>query len=170
MTEQQPYRVVEKFSDFELRDYPDYTLIEFEVTGDFMSAGNAAFYPLVNYISGRNEAGQKMAMTAPVLQATRADVHHTVSFVLPSNMKPEEVPVPKDARVRVNHVAGHRAAVRSFGGSWKEARFMENADRLRAAVAAAGLLAEGNVYFARFDPPWKPGFLKKNEVLLRVSG
>lgn len=169
MTEQQPYRVVEKFPEFELRDYPDYTLIEFEVTGDFMSAGNTAFYPLVNYISGRNVTGQKIAMTAPVLQTTREDVHHTVSFVLPAHMKPEDVPVPKDARVRVNHVAGHHAAVRSFGGSWKEARFMENAARLRAAVAAAGLTSEGDAYFARFDPPWKPGFLKKNEVLLRVT-
>lgn len=170
MTEQQPYRLVERFPEFELRDYPDYTLVECEVTGDFMAAGNAAFYPLVNYISGRNETGQKMAMTAPVLQETRDKVHHTVSFVLPAGMKPGDVPVPKDARVRVNHVAGHRAAVRSFGGSWKEARFMENAARLRAAVAGAGLVPEGDVYFARFDPPWKPGFLKKNEVLLRVAG
>ncbi|MEY4102418.1 MAG: hypothetical protein RIR88_552, partial [Actinomycetota bacterium] len=26
-----------------------------------------------------------------------------------------------------------------------------------------------NPYFARFDPPWKPWFLKRNEVLVALA-
>lgn len=40
---------------------------------------------------------------------------------------------------------------------------------LLAAVRRAGLEPVGGVYFARFDPPWKPGFLKHNEALVAVA-
>ena len=169
MTEQQPYTVVSTHSDFEIREYPAYVLAQVDVTGDFMSAGNMAFSPLVRYISGNNAVGQKMAMTAPVIQETTAGNRHTVSFVLPAGVDPSSLPVPRDARVRAVPVAAHRAAVRKFGGGWNEARFMRNGEELRAAVRGAGLQTEGDVYFARFDPPWKPGFLKKNEALIRLA-
>jgi len=168
MTEQQPYTVVSKHADFEIRKYPAYVLVQVDVTGDFMSAGNVAFSPLVRYISGNNAGGQRMAMTAPVLQETVASNQHTVSFVLPAGMDASAIPVPRDARVRTTAVAAHRAAVRKFGGGWNEKRFMENGEALLAAVRGAELATEGEVYFARFDPPWKPGFLKKNEALIRL--
>ena len=168
MTEQQPYTVVSTHDGFEIREYPAYVLAQVDVVGDFMSAGNMAFSPLVRYISGNNTGGQKMAMTAPVLQETTAGSTHTVSFVLPAGVDPTSLPVPRDARVRAVRVAAHRAAVRKFGGGWNEKRFMENGEALLAAVRGAGLATEGDVYFARFDPPWKPGFLKKNEALIRL--
>ena len=168
MTEQQPYTVVSTHDGFEIREYPAYVLAQVDVVGDFMSAGNMAFSPLVRYISGNNTGGQKMAMTAPVLQETTSGSTHTVSFVLPAGVDPTSLPVPRDARVRAVPVAAHRAAVRKFGGGWNEKRFMENGEALLAAVRGAGLATDGDVYFARFDPPWKPGFLKKNEALIRL--
>jgi hypothetical protein len=169
MTEQQPYTVVSTHDGFEIREYPAYVLAQVDVVGDFMSAGNMAFSPLVRYISGNNTDGQKMAMTAPVLQETVVGNKHTVSFVLPAGVDPASLPVPRDARVRAVPVAAHRAAVRMFGGRWNEARFKQNGEALIAAVRGAGLETQGDVYFARFDPPWKPGFLKKNEALIRLS-
>jgi hypothetical protein len=62
-----------------------------------------------------------------------------------------------------------RVAARRFGGGWTDARFAENGEALRVAVERAGLHPAGNVYFARYDPPWKPGFLKHNEALVRVD-
>jgi hypothetical protein len=168
MTEQQPYTVASSHADFEIREYPAYVLAQVDVLGDFMSAGNMAFSPLVRYISGNNTVGQKMAMTAPVLQETILGNKHTVSFVLPAGVDPASLPIPRDARVRAVPVAAHRAAVRKFGGGWNEKRFMANAEALLAAVRGAGLATDGDVYFARFDPPWKPAFLKKNEALIRL--
>jgi hypothetical protein len=168
MTEQQPYTVVSTHADYEIREYPAYVLAQVDVVGDFMSAGNMAFSPLVRYISGNNAVGQKMAMTAPVLQETVLGNKHTVSFVLPAGVDATSLPIPRDARVRAVPVAAHRAAVRTFGGGWNEKRFKANGETLLAAVRGAGLETEGDVYFARFDPPWKPGFLKKNEALIRL--
>ena len=55
------------------------------------------------------------------------------------------------------------------GGGWNEERFMGFAEKLLQSVKAAGLEVVGEVQFARFDPPWKPGFLKHNEVLVEVN-
>lgn len=169
MTEEQPYTVLKQLDGFEVRHYPDYVLVKVDVTGDFMRAGNVAFGPLVSYISGNNAAGKKIAMTAPVLQETHAEESHTVSFVLPAGMAISDVPVPSNARVSTQHVAAHEAAVMKFGGGWNGDRFQENGDILQKKVREAGLTAVGNVYYARFDPPWKPWFLKRNEVLIALA-
>ena len=68
MTEKQPYSVLERYPDMELREYPAGMQIETEVKGDFINAGSIGFRPLVNFISGNNKAGQAIAMTAPVIQ------------------------------------------------------------------------------------------------------
>ena len=168
MTAQQPFRLLSKFGDVEVRHYPDYVLMQVEVDGEFMRAGNVAFGPLVSYISGSNASGTKIAMTAPVIQEPTGEKTHLVSFVLPAGMLAADVPLPRNARVSTVPVAAHDAVVLPFGGSWNAARFQRKATELLEAVAANGLTAQGNVYFARFDPPWKPGFLKRNEALINV--
>jgi hypothetical protein len=37
------------------------------------------------------------------------------------------------------------------------------------AVKSVGLEPIGSVYWARFDPPYKPAFLRRNEALIRVK-
>ena len=79
-----------------------------------------------------------------------------------------DVPVPANARVVTKHVPAHNAAAMKFGGGWNGDRFQENGELLQKKVHEAGLNPVGNVYYARFDPPWKPWFLKRNEVLLAL--
>ena len=169
MTEQQPYNVVRTFEDFELRRYPDYVLVQVNVAGDFGRAANAGFGPLFRYISGSNEAAARIPMTAPVLQETRSESSHTVSFVLPSGTDAGAVPLPAEARVSVRNVAAHLAAARKFSGAWSEARFAENGQALLESVRREGLTPVGGLYYARYDPPWKPGFFKRNEALTVVA-
>jgi len=169
MTEQQPYNVVRTFEDFELRRYPDYALVQVDVAGDFGRAANAGFGPLFRYISGSNEAAARIPMTAPVLQETRSESSHTVSFVLPSGTDAGAVPLPAEARVSVRNVAAHLAAARKFSGAWSEARFAENGQALLKSVRREGLTPVGGLYYARYDPPWKPGFFKRNEALTVVA-
>lgn len=169
MTQEQPYTVLSDRGSFEVRHYPEYVLLQTTVSGDFMRAGNVAFGPLVSYISGSNARSQKIAMTAPVLQETIAETEHTVSFVLPEGMNPVDIPLPSNARVTTKVIAAHDAAAVKFGGGWNAERFEERGKQLLHDVVAAGLVPVGNVYFARYDPPWKPWFLKRNEALLALQ-
>jgi hypothetical protein len=169
MTEHQPYDVVRDYDGFELRHYPQHVLVDAVVRGDFFAAGNRGFGSLLGYISGNNAAAQRFAMTAPVMQAPRSEVEHTVSFVLPAGVDVKSVPAPRDAVLSTRVVPPHTVAARRFSGGSSEPRYDENAAALLAALAREKLTPSGSVYFARFDPPWKPGFLRHNEVLVAIA-
>ena len=184
MTEQQPYEVLRRFPEFELRRYPAHLVAEVEVDGAFADAGNRAFGLLVGFISGGNSdrgkvamtapvvqepASARIAMTSPVVQEAAADPgRHVVSFVMPAACSLETLPVPTDPRVRVRQVPAQVAAARSFSGRWTEGLYREHVATLRDAVGRAGLEVVGAPRFARFDPPWTPWFLRRNEVVLPV--
>ena len=170
MTQQQPYKVLAQHKGFELREYPAGIQIETTVGGDFINAGSLGFRPLVQFISGNNKASQSIAMTAPVIQESASTSKHMVRFVLPEEMKHGDVPDAVDPRVKVIQVPKHLAAAKRFSGSWSPARFDLEGEKLISETLSSGLETVGSLYFARFDPPWKPGFLKRNEVLIRVKG
>lgn len=169
MTEELPYTVLRDFGDFEVRRYPEHVLVQVTGHGDITSVGYRAFQPLFQFISGNNSSSQSIAMTAPVLQEEVAANTHVVSFVMPADMAAESTPAPMDARVATKPVAGFDAAVLSFSGSWNENRLREKGRELQRAVANVGLETTGNVLFARFNPPWMPWFLKRNEALIALA-
>jgi hypothetical protein len=188
MTEQQPYELVRRYPHFELRRYPDHVVAEVAVTAGFDRAGNTAFRHLFNYISGSNVERRKLAMTAPVLQeggpseklAMTAPVlqagpltaggpsRFVVAFVLPVGVTADTAPVPTDPMVAIRAVPGSLAAAVRFTGSGSEAAFGRRSSALQEALKLAGLVPVGAPRFARFDPPFKPWFLRRNEVVQDV--
>ncbi len=169
MTEVQPYTVTRKYEGFEVRSYPDHQVVEVEVDGNFFQAGNRGFRPLIAYISGNNSQRTQIAMTAPVIQAATPTGTQTVSFVMPASMDAAAVPTPSDPVVRARQVQAGLVAARIFSGGSSDARFAENAAELLSALRKENLVPDGEVYFARYDPPWKLGFLKRNEALVRLA-
>jgi hypothetical protein len=169
MTEKQPYKVLSSQLGFEIREYPAGLHIQTKVRGDFETAGSRGFSPLVRFISGNNSDRASIAMTAPVIQSSSSESDHVVSFVLPKNLTEDMAPKAVDSGVRVINVPEHTAAARTFSGSWSKGRYEKEAAELLSKLSLAGIEAIGEVYFARFDPPWKPGFLRHNEVLVRVK-
>ena len=170
MTEHQPYTVVRRHDRFEVRQYPAHMLVQVDVRRGLDSGAGAGFGPLFQYISGSNAERQSIAMTAPVLQQPRDAGVQTVSFVMPAAMDPGSTPSPRDPRVRTAPVAPRLVAARRFTGAARTSRFADQGAQLLAAVRAAGLDPVGDVYYARFDPPWKPGFLRHNEALVEIAG
>ena len=190
MTEQQPYELVRRYPHFELRRYPAYAVAEVQVNATFDRAGNAAFRHLFNYISGSNTAQQKLAMTAPVVQGVEtseklamtapvlqsvplpgadAPADFVVAFVLPAGVTAETAPVPTNPDVKIRAVPGSLGAAVRFSGSGTEKAFARHNPGLQAALTLAGLTAVGPPRFARFDPPFKPWFLRHNEVIQDVQ-
>ncbi len=183
MTEQQPYEVLEQHDGFELRRYPAHLVVEVEVEGSFEDAGNRAFRSLFRYITGNNRsrqsvamtapvlqeaASEKVAMTAPVTQAETAEGGYVVAFVLPAAMTLDTAPVPADPQVQVREVPERLAAAVRYSGRWTQGSYERHLAELLDAVAAAGLMATGTPRLARFDPPFKPWFLRRNEVVQDV--
>jgi hypothetical protein len=171
MTEQQPYDVLARYPGFELRRYPAHVVAEVEVEGSFENAGISGFRPLVGYISRGG-----VAMTAPVLQQAAEDADDVttasffrIAFVMPAGATTDALPVPADGRVSIRAVPETTAAAARFSGRWTRSSFQRHATLLQHAVAEAGLQPAGALQWARFDPPWTPWFLRRNEVLLPVA-
>ena len=111
-------------------------------------------------------------MTSPVLQQqpdSRPD-RHAVAFVMPACYTIDTLPTPSDRRITIREVPTQLAAAGSYTGRWSEAGYREHLAELRAAAQHAGFEVAGPPRFARFDPPWTPWFLRRNEVVLPVVG
>jgi hypothetical protein len=168
MTEKQPYSVVSTDDGFEVRRYLEHMVAQVDVRGDGAGA-SAAFGPLFQYISGSNAEQQSIAMTAPVVLEPRANGEQTVSFVMPAVMDATTTPQPRDPRVRTTVIGSRLVAAVRFTGTARASRFAEKGRQLLTAVHDAGLQPVGDVYYARFDAPSMPGFLRHNEALVEIA-
>ena len=185
MTEQQPYEVVRAEPDFELRRYPEHVVAETLIRDvDFEDAGSRAFRYLFGYISGDNTARQSIEMTAPVVQSSARGSRiamttpvvqeqsaggFVVAFLLPAGMTAATAPAPSRPEVTVRTIPEKLTAVLRFSGRWTESSWQKHREDLLAAVHEAGLTVLGEPRFARFDPPYRPWFLRRNEVLVDVA-
>lgn len=170
MVNAQPYTILEELpGGVEIRHYPAHTLISVDVQAPFQNAGNAGFRPLVSYISGANTTRQQIAMTTPVTHLPQSDELHTISFVLPEGMSPEDAPVPADRSVRVVEKADATVAALRWRGGFDERSARKVEARLQASAQSAGRRPVGAVFFARYDPPMTPIFLRRNEALLEIA-
>jgi len=166
--ESAPYKVGRTDGKFELRDYPALTVVETPMTRGGNEA-DGSFNRLFRFITGGNEAKQKIAMTTPVFMSG-SNTNTTMAFVLPAKLKADAVPKPSDAAVTVRELPAGRFAVLRFSGG-RSAKHDEDAlGRLRAWMRAEGLKELSPPVYGYFDPPWTPGFLRRNEVMLRTEG
>ena len=184
-TEQPSYRVVRKFDDFEIREYAAYVVAETEVSGTRESAGNSGFRILASYIFGKNRGerkiamtapvtqaeGKKMAMTAPVTQAPSGEdgARWLIQFMMPTQYSLETLPEPLDSAIHFRLVQSRRVAALAYSGTWSEARYLERLAKLHEAMRREGLEPRGEPVWARYDPPWIPWFLRRNEILIDVA-
>ncbi|MEU9504777.1 heme-binding protein [Micromonospora sp. NPDC048170] len=179
MTEQQPYRVVARHPGFELRRYPAHLVAEVRAEGAFERAALDAFGPLGAYVDGANRSRRAIArgtgpetikLTAPFVQEEGDRPDHWLAWlVMPSGFTPDTLPEPVDPRVHTRVVPEQLAAAVRFAGRSTAEAFDRRAIALGRAVTAAGLRPAGAVRYARFDRPWKPWFLRHNEVVLPIA-
>ena len=165
--ESAPYKVVRADGKFELRDYPSLAVVEtpMAASGD---SDDGSFMRLFRFITGANEAKQKIAMTTPVFMSGH-DTNRTMAFVLPAKVNATTAPKPADGAVAVRELPGGRFAVLRFSGGRNAQREAETLARLQVWLAAQGLKTAASPVYGYFDPPWTPSFLRRNEVMLGVA-
>jgi hypothetical protein len=182
-TEEPEYQVVRKLADIEVRQYAAYAVAQVVVPGPADEAGNQAFPVLAGYIFGKNKGEQKFEMTAPVTQAavpvklemtapvtqTAAPGGFLVQFVLPKGVTAASAPEPLDARVQLRDAPPTRFAVIRYSGFWSESNYNEHLAKLQAALRGADLAWEGEPVYSRYNAPFTPWFMRRNEIWLRLA-
>jgi hypothetical protein len=161
-----PYQVVRGEGRFEIRVYSPLFLAQTPMTGGKPDSGNS-FGRLFKYISGANDTGQKIAMTTPVIIEPGGS-NSAMAFVVPRKYGSNEVPQPRDPLVKVKEFSGGRYAVYRFSGGDNPENRLRASEQLSEWLRRQKLECAPDFFFAFYDPPWTPGFLRRNEVLARV--
>ena len=181
--EKAKYDVVESDLEFEIRRYAPQIVAETFVEGEFEKVGNEGFRRLYEYISGNNRKKESISMTAPVTQegesqkiAMTAPVNQVrennkwrITFLMPSKYSLEELPEPLDERVVLKEDPERIFAAIKYSGTWSKARYVEKKSLLEDFIAGRGLKVSGEAIWARYDPPFMPWFLRRNEVLIPIE-
>jgi len=182
MTETPKYEVIDRQKDIEIRRYPGYIKAEAVVEGrNYKTAIERGFNILAGYIFGDNVARQKIDMTTPV-QAQQAEKiamttpvtvtltdKYVVAFIMPAKYLLETLPVPNNQNIRFSEVPEHTVAAISFTGYFNQDKINKNKEKLARWLADQGIEVEGDYYLAGYNPPWVPGFLARNEVMVPIK-
>jgi hypothetical protein len=181
--EEPEYEVIKTVDKVEFRKYSPYVVAEVVVDATAEDAGNRAFPILAGYIFGKNKGNRKFAMTAPVTQtseptriemtvpATQPSVMGTVrvQFVLPKEVTMATAPEPIDPRIQLRLVTAGNWAVLRYSGSWSQANYQEHLSELKTLLEAQGVTTQGEPVLARYNAPFTPWFMRRNEIWLALQ-
>ena len=169
MVEQAKYEVLKKIGKIEIRRYP--RLVIARVNG----YGDGGFNLLFRFISGNNRQKSDIAMTAPVVSeeiAMTAPVLSetgSIAFIMPEGFTLETTPEPLDDRVTIAEVPERVVAALRFSGRWSNSIFKKKSEELLAGIENAELKFVGRVFSMRYNGPYTPWFLRRNEVAVAVE-
>jgi hypothetical protein len=183
-TEEPQYAVIKTDGDFEIRRYAPYIVAETVVTdADQESGTNVGFRRLAGFIFGNNRTKESIEMTAPVtttrsekiamtapVETSRKGDDVVMAFMMPSQYTLETLPEPTDSGVLIRQVPERVMAVLKFSGSWSEERFQEQTGKLQEWLRKHDVKAMGAPVVARYNAPWTPWFMRRNEIQIEVTG
>ena len=183
MTDTIPYEVTGKAGEAEFRLYPPVILATVEDDGE-----GSGFRRLFAYITGSNRPRNTIPMTAPVITSEQIPMTApvitspqipmtapvisgpgTMSFVMPPGRTRDEIPEPTDERVRIEEVRGREVAVIRFSGHAHEDDVEKAAARLFEELGKADVAMRGTPFLMRYNAPYTPGFLRRNEVGVEIE-
>lgn len=175
MTESVEYSVLKADGRFEVRQYPAMVLVAVEGLSD-----NESFRILLDYISGNNGTRRRVPMTAPVISSRTPGERIPMTtpvvsrkglfaFVLPGGFTADNSPAPLDPRASLVHVQNRKVAVLRFRGRAPERAVRDRTEELLSRAKDFGLQAVGEPFLMRYNPPFTPGFLRRNEVAVEIA-
>lgn len=158
-TERPPYRVLEKLSPrVEIRQYEEQTWISTAYASD-----DASFPVLASYIFGGNQAEERVAMTAPVITGSR------MSFILPRDVSQDNAPTPDGQAIDFTTVPARKLATLRFSWWTPPSRVEKKTAALLSLLRREQVATSGQPFLMRYNDPWTPPFLRRNEVAIEVE-
>ena len=170
MTQQITYEVQKKIEEIEIRKYPEVLLAFIQNNNN-----DSGFNLLFNYISGENKTRRKIPMTAPVITSEKIPMTAPVitrknymAFALPSSYNYETVPMPTNPMVKIELQKEKTMAVLQFSGRTNETKVQKNIQKLITTLETHKIQMKGEPVLMRYNSPFTPGFLRRNEVAIEI--
>jgi len=170
MTAQIPYEVINNIEGVEIRQYPE--VIFAIVENDKNDSG---FNLLFQYISGENKTQSKIAMTSPVVTSEKIKMTAPVftrdnymAFAIPSSYNKNTVPKPLNPSIKIEAQPKKVMAVLRFGGRTLKKRVQKYIQELFTILKSHKIQIKGEPVLMRYNSPFTPGFLRRNEVGVEI--
>jgi len=171
MTETIPYEITGKAGEIEFRKYPSVVLATVDSDGNDMG-----FNLLFAFITGSNNTQHKISMTSPVITSRKIAMTAPVvsdaksmSFIMPPGQSMDEIPDPLDSRVRITTLPSREVAVIRFRGYARQDEVIAAEERLLDSLKKAAIETVSGPFLMRYNPPWTPAFLRRNEVGIEIQ-
>ena len=172
-TEEPDYETVRTDGDIEIRDYDAMIVAETIKSGYHEKARRIGFETLAEYIFAGNRSGKKIAMTAPVLQQLSESDGKTkgwaIRFVMPKKFTKATLPAPASDDVTIRELPSKRVVAIRFNGNFTASLASKKLMVLYNYIADENMKQKGDPEYAFYNPPWTPGFMKRNEILIEVE-
>jgi hypothetical protein len=157
-TERPCYEVAQSLSSqVEIRQYEEQTWISTPYKTDDLS-----FSILASYIFGGNKEGEKVSMTAPVI------TDQQMSFILPKGISKRNAPTPDGQTIDLTTVPARKLATLTFSWFTPRSRVEKKTVELLNILEKNNIQTKGQPFLMRYNDPWTPPFLRRNEVAIEV--
>ncbi len=178
------YKIINQVGDVEFREYESSLVAEVEADGDRKEAAKEGFMTLARYIFGKNtskkkvemtspvsqeEVSEKVAMTSPVNQISEGEKKWRIQFGMPRQYKLENLPAPKDARIKFKITEPKRVIAIRFSGLWSDKKFNEKKEELNRFAADQKILTKGLPVLAYYDDPFTFPWNRRNEIIWEIQ-
>jgi hypothetical protein len=137
--------------------------------------GDGGFNLLFSFITGNNRQKSKIAMTAPVVSEQKAmtapvlSQSDSIAFVMPEGLTLETTPEPLDERVKIVEIPERVVAALQFSGRCSNSIFKKKSKKMIEELKKAGIETIGQVFTMRYNGPFSPWFMRRNEVAKEVE-
>jgi hypothetical protein len=85
---------------------------------------------------------------------------------MPSGSAIERMPYPNNSQIKLRELDFEICAATSFRGRATDELARRATGQLRTSASKANIALSKETRIARFDPPFKPGFLQYNEIVI----
>ncbi len=163
--ERPEYTVLLSEEPFELREYRDFYIVEYDNAAD--PGVDSGFGTLFRYISKDNQANRKISMTVPVIQEM-SEERTKMAFVVPK-AEWEDIPQPNSPALTVKKFANGLFAVIQYGGYSNDPKEPAGREKLAQWVQEKHYQPASNYLLASFNAPFVPPMFRHNEIMVRVA-
>lgn len=163
------FTVISKTNTYEIRQYEPYIEARVTVSGTYRDVMSSGFRTLARYIFGDNTKKQSISMTAPVSETALKENTRIVTFVMPDNYTLETLPLPTDKRIEIVKIPAHKSAVLRYSGYSTAEKVAKMKLKLLKQLKKDSILTVGIPRSARYNPPWTPPFMNRNEIIIDIQ-
>ena len=164
------FKLIKKEGEFEIREYEPMIIAMTKVKSEYREASNTGFRRIANYIFGGNQKQMEIKMTAPVItDVPNVKGMYDILFVMPSQHKFDDLPIPDDDNVELKVKELGKTAVIQFGGWATESRATHYKEKLEQFIETSGYEINSDYMVAQYNSPWALPPFRRNEIIIMIK-